>query len=39
MKKVLAELEAAFAERGTAMIQVPLELVPEVQKLLAKRAG
>jgi hypothetical protein len=35
----IAEAEAAYADGQTAMIQVPLQLVPQVQKLLAKRAG
>lgn len=35
----IAELDAAFADGRSVMIQVPLELVPKVQKLLAKRAG
>ena len=34
-----AELEAAFENQKSAMIQVPLKLVPAVQKLLARRAG
>ena len=34
-----AELEAAFKNEESAMIQVPLRLVPAVQKLLARRAG
>ena len=37
--EAIAEVEAAYADGGSAMIQVPLELVPKVQKLLAKRAG
>jgi hypothetical protein len=35
----IAEFNAAFDDERSAMIQVPLELVPKVQKLLAKRAG
>ena len=38
-KDAIAELDAAFDDARSAMIQVPLELVPKVQKLLAKRAG
>ena len=37
--EAIAELDAAFDDPQTAMIQVPLKLVPQVQKLLAKRAG
>jgi hypothetical protein len=37
--EAIAELDAAFEDGRSAMIQVPLELVPKVQKLLAKRAG
>jgi hypothetical protein len=37
--EAIAELEAAFRDGQSAMIQVPLALVPKVQKLLAKRAG
>lgn len=35
----IAEAEAAYRDGQTAMIQVPLKLVPQVRKLLAKRAG
>lgn len=38
-EEAIAELDAAFDNQHTAMIQVPIELVPKVQKLLAKRAG
>lgn len=38
-ENAIAELDAAFDDQRSAMIQVPLELVPKVQKLLAKRAG
>ena len=37
--EAVAEDEAAFRDGSFAMMQVPLELVPRVQKLLAKRAG
>ncbi len=37
--EAIAELEAAFADGRCAMIQVPLSLVPAVQKILAKRVG
>jgi hypothetical protein len=35
----IAEAEAAYRADGFAMIQVPLKLVPQVRKLIAKRAG
>jgi len=38
-EEAMAELEAAFDNEESAMMQVPLKLVPEVRKLLAKRAG
>jgi hypothetical protein len=37
-EEAIAELEAAFEDDQSAMIQVPLQLVPRVQKLLSKRA-
>jgi hypothetical protein len=37
--EAIAEAEAAYGAEGFAMIQVPIELVPQVRKLLAKRAG
>jgi hypothetical protein len=37
--EAIAEAEAAYANRETAMIQIPLSLLPKVQKLLVKRAG
>ena len=37
--EAIAEVEAAYADGRSAMIQVPLELVPKVRKLLVKRAG
>ena len=38
-EEAIAEAEAAYRAKAFAMIQVPIKLVPEVQKLLAKRAG
>ena len=35
----IAEAEAAYKNGATAMIQVAIELVPRVQRLLARRAG
>jgi hypothetical protein len=37
--KAIAEANAAYAAVKTTMIQVPVELVPQVEKLIAKRAG
>jgi len=37
--EAIAEAEAAYADKSTTMMQIPKELVPKVQKLLAKRAG
>jgi hypothetical protein len=38
-EEAIAEIDAAFKDGATALIQVPIKLVPAVQKLLAKRAG
>jgi len=35
----VAEAEAAYQNNTTTMMAVPVELVPKVQKLIAKRAG
>jgi len=35
----VAEDEAAFNDNTITMMAVPVELVPQVQKLIAKRAG
>ena len=37
--EAIAEVEAAYKDRRSAMVRVPIELVPKVQKLLARRAG
>lgn len=37
--EAIAEAEAAYNAVGTTMMQVPVELVPQVQKLIARRAG
>ena len=37
--EAVAEDEAAWRNEAFAMIQVPLALVPKVQKLLARHAG
>ncbi len=38
-EEAVAEDEAAYRDGAFAMIQVPIDLVPEVQRLIAKRAG
>jgi hypothetical protein len=38
-EEAIAEIEAAFKDGATALIQVPIKLVPEVQKLISRRAG
>lgn len=38
-EEAIAEAEAAYEDADSAMIQVPLELVPRVQKLLARYTG
>lgn len=35
----IAEAEAAYKSVESTMMQVPVELVPQVRKLIAKRAG
>ena len=35
----IAEADAAYKDRASAMVQVPLKLVPRVQMLLLKCAG
>jgi len=37
--EAVAEDEAAFHSTAVTMMAVPVELVPKVQKLIAKRAG
>jgi hypothetical protein len=37
--EAVAEDEAAYQSTRTTMVAVPVELVPQVQKLIAKRAG
>jgi hypothetical protein len=35
----IAEAEAAYQSTNVTMMAIPVELVPQVQKLIAKRAG
>lgn len=37
--EAIAEAEAAYRSNTVTMMAVPVELVPKVQKLIAKRAG
>jgi hypothetical protein len=37
--EAIAEANAAYAAVKTTMVQVPVDLVPEVERLLAKRRG
>jgi hypothetical protein len=38
-EQAIAEAEAAYRSTTVTMMAVPVDLVPKVQKLLAKRAG
>jgi len=38
-EEAIAEAEAAYKNPATTMIEVPVELVPQIQKLIARRAG
>jgi hypothetical protein len=38
-EEAIAEAEAAYNNITIAMMPVPVELVPKVQKLIARRAG
>lgn len=35
----IAEAEAAYHRRQTSLIEVPIKLLPEVRRLIARRAG
>jgi hypothetical protein len=37
--EAIAEAEAAYRNPQTTMMQIPVQLVPQVRKILAKRAG
>ena len=37
--EAIAEAEAAYHNPASTMMEVPVSLVPKVQKLIAKRAG
>jgi hypothetical protein len=38
-EEAIAEAEAAYMNPATTMMEVPVALVPQVQKLIARRAG
>jgi hypothetical protein len=38
-EEAIAEAEAAYRNPATTMMQIPVELVPQVRKLITKRAG
>ena len=37
--EAIAEAEAAYRKRTTALIEVPVKLLPAVRQLIARRAG
>lgn len=37
--EAIAEAEAAYRKRQSSLIEVPIKLLPEVRKLIARRAG
>lgn len=38
-EEAIAEAEAAYRRRQTSLIEVPIKLLPEVRRLIARRAG
>ena len=38
-EEAIAEAEAAYRKRQSSLIEVPIKLLPEVRKLIARRAG
>lgn len=38
-KAAIAEAEAAYRKRNSALVEIPVKLLPQVRKLLARRAG
>ena len=34
--QAIAEAEAAYRKRGTALVEVPIELLPQVRRILAR---
>ena len=37
--EAIAEAETAYRKRSTALVQVPVKLLPAVRELIARRAG
>jgi hypothetical protein len=37
--EAIAEAEAAYRKRQSSLIEVPIKLLPEVRRLIARRAG
>ena len=37
--EAIAEAEAAYRKRTTALVEVPVKLLPAVRQLIARRAG
>jgi hypothetical protein len=37
--EAIAEAEAAYRKRTSALIEVPIKLLPQVRKLITRRAG
>jgi hypothetical protein len=37
--EAIAEAEAAYRKRSTALVEVPVKLLPAVRALIARRAG
>ena len=37
--EAIAEAEAAYRRRKTAIVEIPVKLLPAVRELIAKRAG
>ena len=38
-EEAIAEAEAAYNNPGTTMMEVPVALLPQIRKLIAKRTG
>ena len=38
-EEAIAEAEAAYRKRKTALVEIPVKLLPAVRQLIAKRAG
>lgn len=38
-EEAIAEAEAAYRKRSSTLVEIPVRLLPEVRRLLARRAG